>query len=157
MNTEKSQTALGIDIGGTYTKVGLINQKGEITDFHRFPTQANEDTPQPFLDRLSSHVHPLLESVQGKCVGIGISTHGYIDDDRRGPIVCRNTPSLKGFNLRGWGENEFKMCTLINNDLIAHALAEYYFGSGKGTRRFMCMAIGTGFGVGVINNGHPLR
>ncbi len=157
MAPEKNLTALGIDIGGTHTKVGLVDRTGSIREFHSFPTRAFEETPQPFLDRLSGYVHPLLASVRGSCMGIGISTHGYIDTDRRGPIVCRNTPSLKGFDLCSWAENEFKMRTLINNDLIAHALAEYYFGSGIGTRRFMCMAIGTGFGVGVINDGHPLR
>jgi glucokinase len=59
--------------------------------------------------------------------------------------------------MRGLLEGAFGVPVVVINDLTAHALAEYTYGSGAGTRRFMVMAIGTGLGVGVIVNGEPLR
>ncbi|HLV37058.1 MAG TPA: ROK family protein, partial [Spirillospora sp.] len=79
------------------------------------------------------------------------------DDQRRGPILCENTPALQGVDIRGLLEATFRLPVVVNNDLTAHALAEYVYGSGRGTRRFMVMAVGTGLGVGVIVNGEPLR
>ena len=40
--------------------------------------------------------------------------------------------------------------SIVYNDLTAHSLGEYYFGTGQGVARFMCLAIGTGLGAGVI-------
>jgi glucokinase len=149
--------AVGIDIGGTNTKLGLININGKVDKFCSFPTEASGNNPDVFLSRLKGHVQNLLDENFESCIGIGISTHGYLNNTRRSPLVCRNTPALSGFDLVEWSEQTFGKKTILNNDLIAHALAEYYFGYGKQARRFMCMAVGTGFGVGVILDGSPLR
>jgi predicted NBD/HSP70 family sugar kinase len=84
-----------------------------------------------------------------------MSLHGYVDD--RGPIVCPNTPALRGLDLHGLMADRFGLPVIVNNDLTAHTLAEYHFGSGRGTRRFMVMAMGTGLGAGVIIDGQALR
>ena len=65
-------------------------------------------------------------------------------------------PALRGVDIRGRLEEHYRLPVIVNNDLIAHALGEYYFGCGCGIGRFMCMAIGTGLGAGVIVNGEPL-
>lgn len=149
--------ALGIDIGGTNTKLGIINDGGEISNFDSFPTQAFGNDPHPFISKLEAHVWKALKANPVQLSGIGISTHGYLDEKSKGPIICYSTPSLKGFNFKDWAENTFNLPVIVTNDLIAHSLAEYHYGSGKGSRRFLCMAVGTGFGVGVINYGKPLK
>lgn len=148
--------AVGVDIGGTNTKLGITDSNGVISHFDSFPTYANGSDPFPYIGRLNNKINKLINSAPGPLIGIGISTHGYIDDKHQGPILCASTPSIRGFKLKDWAENTFNLPTTITNDSIAHSLAEYVFGSGKGSRRFLCMAIGTGFGVGVINNGKPL-
>jgi glucokinase len=149
--------ALGFDIGGTNTKLGLVNLAGDISDFSHFPTNATGPSATPFLHSLVEHLTSLLNQAEGEVIGIGASVHGWTDDARTGPILCFNTPALHGVNLKQIIHDEFKLPVVINNDLTAHALAEYTFGSGRGTHRFLCLAMGTGLGAGVVVNGKPLR
>lgn len=149
--------ALGIDIGGTDIKMGLVDEAGKVTALCRFPTEARGSDPQPVLDRIVTHAGQVMAQAGLPLIGIGVSTHGFIDDARRGPIVCQNTPALTGVDLKGLLENHFHLPTIVNNDLTAHMLAEYTYGSGRGVRRFLCMALGTGLGAGVMLNGQPVR
>lgn len=149
--------ALGIDIGGTHTKIGVVNEAGQIQAFRRIPTDARGTDPQPYLGSLIDAAQQVIQETNGAIMGVGLSTHGHLDDQRRGPILCENTPALQGVDIRGLLEATFRLPVVVNNDLTAHALAEYVYGSGRGTRRFMVMAVGTGLGVGVIVNGEPLR
>jgi glucokinase len=152
---EDSPLAVGADIGGTHTKLALVDREGNIVDFQRVSSNAFRN-PQPFLDELVYRIAKLREGRE-EVVGIGVSVHGYVDPERKGPIVCPNTPALRGFNLRGLLEDNFGLPVAINNDLTAHVMAEYDYGTGRGTRRFLCMAVGTGLGAGVIIDGEPLR
>ena len=147
--------ALGIDIGGTHTKIGLVTKQGEIRGLVRIPTEARGEDATPFLHALIAAGRGIVG--EAAIIGVGLSTHGHLDDQRRGPVLCENTPALQGVDMHGLLESEFSVPVVVNNDLTAHALAEYTFGSGVGVRRFMVMAIGTGLGVGVIVNGEPLR
>ncbi|MBZ0299637.1 MAG: ROK family protein [Anaerolineae bacterium] len=149
--------ALGIDIGGTHTKMGLVNEVGEIQAFRRIPTDARGSDPQPYLDYLIAQAQQVAETAPERLIGVGLSTHGHLDEERRGPILCENTPALKGVDMWGLLHTTFDWPVVVNNDLTAHAMAEYFYGSGRGVRRFMVLAIGTGLGVGVIVNGKPLR
>ena len=149
--------ALGIDIGGTGTKLGLVDVDGRVQGFRSFPTDARGSDPAPFLSKLHTHVAQLLNEAESNVIGIGVSAHGFIDDERRGPIACESTPALRGVDLRGWLEEHFALPVVVNNDLTAHVLAEHQFGSGRGVRRFMVLAVGTGLGAGVIIDGEPLR
>src|SRR5215212_5219546 len=150
---EDSPLAAGIDIGGTHTKLALVDKGGNIVEFQPVSSDTFGD-PQPFLDELVRHIEKLREGREG-VIGIGLSVHGYVDPERKGPIVCANTPALRGLDLRGFMEDNFGLPVVVNNDLTAHALAEYDYGSGRGTRRFLCMAVGTGLGAGVVLDGMP--
>jgi glucokinase len=152
---EDSPLAVGVDIGGTHTKLALVDKRGNIAEFQRMSSDAFGN-PQPFLDELVRRIEKLREGRE-EVIGIGLSVHGYVDPERKGPIVCPNTPALRGLNLRGLMEDNFGLPVAINNDLTAHVLAEYDYGSGRGTRRFLCMAVGTGLGAGVVIDGEPLR
>ncbi len=149
--------ALGIDIGGTHTKLGLVNPLGEISAFRRIPTDARGHDAGPYLDKLTATAQAILAEADAPIIGVGLSAHGHWDDARRTSVLCENTPALQGLEMAKILEDAFALPVVINNDLTAHALAEYVYGSGYGVRRFMVMAIGTGLGVGVIVNGEPLR
>lgn len=151
------RTALGVDIGGTNTKIGLVDVIGEIKIFKSFPTQAQGDDPNPFLDRLRFNMEEIIDNSKTEVVGIGVCAHGFIDPQRRGPIICESTPAICGVDFHGWLNDRFQLPVLVSNDLASHAMAEYYYGSGRGTQRFMAMAVGTGIGAGVVIDGKPLR
>lgn len=149
--------ALGIDIGGSNTKMGLVSPTGELSAVRRMPTDAGGSDPGPFLERFLPLVDEVAASAPGGLAGIGVSMHGSLTDDRRGPLACNNTPALRGLDMRGLLEDRHGLPVVINNDLTAHALGEYYFGTGRGSRRFMALAIGTGLGAGVIIDGQAMR
>lgn len=154
---ENGPLILGIDIGGTNTKLGLVSTAGKVSAYRRFPTNAHGNSPDDFLRNLLSNVQHLLANAGTPVSGIGLSVHGYTDEARRGPILCLNTPALHGVDLKTPLEERFNLPVVVNNDLTAHVLAEYTFGRGRGARRFLCLAIGTGLGAGVVVNGEPLR
>ncbi len=148
--------ALGIDVGGTSTKMGLVNTAGEITAFRQMPTEATGTDPAPFLNRLYAAIDAVLGAAEADVIGLGLSMHGELDAERCGPIIAANTPALRNLDVRGLLEARYGMRVVIHNDLIAHTLGEYYFGCGHGVRRFMCLAVGTGLGAGVLVDGKPL-
>jgi len=149
--------ALGIDIGGTHTKIGVVDEAGKIYGLCRIATEARGTDAQPYLDNLIAQARQVVDEVGANIFGVGLSTHGHLDEARHRPVLCENTPALTGIDMHGLLSDTFGLPVVVNNDLTAHALAEYYYGSGQGVRRFMVMAIGTGLGVGVIVNGTPLR
>jgi glucokinase len=149
--------ALGIDIGGTFTKIGLVDRSGQITAFRRIPTNARGTDPKPYLDDLLTNVQQVLGPTQHDIIGIGLSLHGHVDSKLGGPILCNNTPAIRGINLRDILQDRFQQRVILNNDAVAHTMAEYVYGSGEGVARFLCLAVGTGIGGGVIIDGQPLR
>ncbi len=149
--------ALGVDVGGTSTKAGLVDVAGNVFAFRRFPTQGHGDSAEPFMADLRECVDGLLDEAPVDVAGIGLSVHGWTDDDRKGPILCLNTPALHGVDMKTPLSEQFHLPVVVNNDLTAHVLAEYAYGVGKGAARFLCLALGTGLGAGVVVNGQPLR
>ena len=89
-------TALGIDIGGSNTKLGLVALHGELSALRRMPTDAHGNDPGQFLERLLPLVDEVLAKATQPVGGIGVSMHGAIDDEQRGPIACNNTRPCAG-------------------------------------------------------------
>ena len=149
--------ALGFDIGGSKTKIGLVNGYGEVLAYNDFPTEVQAASLDSFVQKLFEEIQALLDLVDGKVIGIGATFLGWIDDARTGPFLCMNVPALHGINLRGLLDAEFHLPVVLIDDINAHTLAEYTYGSGQGYRRFMCLAMGTGLSAGVIIHGKPLQ
>jgi len=154
--SERKPIVLGIDIGGTNTKLGLIRPDGSLTHASKIPTEARGNDPTPFFSRLFAATDALVRQAGPDLLGIGISTHGEIDRERRRPVIAGNTPALRNVDVRGEVERQYGLPVVMNNDLTAHALGEYFFGCGRGIERFMCLAMGTGLGAAVIVDGKPL-
>jgi glucokinase len=153
--SHRNSYAVGFDIGGSSTKIGLVDSSGRIIESRQIPSDLLHN-PQPFLNKLFLNIEELIHScTQDEVLGIGMSLHGFLND--KGPIVSPYTPSLGGLDLLGMVRDYFKLPVVMNSDLVAHTLAEYYFGTGRGTNRFLCMAIGTGLGAGVVIDGKALK
>jgi glucokinase len=148
--------ALGFDIGGSKTKIGLVNQKGEILSYTDFPSNLIGRSIDDFTVELLGEIHKCLDMVDGNVIGIGATFLGWINEARTGPFLCLNAPMLHGLNLKNLLETEFHLPVVVNDDANAHLLAEYTYGSGRGIRRFMTIAMGTGLGIAMLINGKPL-
>ena len=148
---------LCVDIGGTHTKLSFVDASGTIRDFRRISTEARGTDPQPYLNRLFQEIDTMIAPAEAdSLLGVGISTAGELDSERRRIIIVGNTCALRNFDLCGAFEARYAVPVTLNNDLKAHSLGEYYYGCDGGARRFMCLAVGTGVNAAVPVDGKPL-
>jgi len=152
-----NQQVLGIDIGGTYTKLGLVDEKGNISQFKKIATKTENGNLQAYLDQLIADSRFLIEHADSVPMGIGLSLLGWLNDERTFTLFAMNSPSLNGFNIKALFEHEFNLPVILNEDLVAHNWAEYYWGSERGCDRLLTLAMGTGVGASMMVNGEPLK
>ena len=155
-----SGSAVAVDIGGTSVKAGLVDRAGKVSFANRFPTRACEGR-EAIAAAASSAIQSVLTSAQEKGIhpiGLGIASAGAIDA-RNGSVFAatENLPGWAGFDLRGFAVDRFHLPTYVNNDAHAAALAELYFGLGRGLSDFVAITLGTGVGGGIVSGGKLLR
>jgi len=147
------QVALGVDIGGTNTKYGIVNHRGEILAKGSIKT---DDYPkvEDFIDALLNEVTPLLEQhcsqKQFDGIGVGAPNANYY----RGTI--EQAPNLHWKGIVPFAElmtKKFGVPCKMTNDANAAALGEMMFGAARGMKDFIMMTLGTGVGSGIISNG----
>ncbi len=141
-----SDTYLGIDIGGTYIKWGVIDAAGEILSMGVLETKVEEGV-EYFLD----HLYHLTQEHKD-VLGVGICTAGIVDS-RCGVVVggIENIPYLKGLELRALLEKYTGKPVRVLNDVRAAALGENWMGAGKGCENLFCITIGTGLGGALMH------
>lgn len=136
---------LGVDIGGTKCAVTLGDGNG-IKKKIRFATSGADET----LDKITESAKRLMNADVSAC---GISCGGPLDETK-GLIL--SPPNLTGWDsipIKEMLERELSVPCALRNDANACALAEYYFGAGRGTQSMVFMTFGTGLGAGLILNG----
>lgn len=143
-------TFLGIDLGGTNTKAGIVSSSGKLLLKCSFRTPAMAGRAA-LLDHLKRVAQDLLERAagMGPTAGLGVATAGWVNTDT-------GTIAYATGNLPGWTgapvADELHRCLRIpvsvENDANALAVAEKHFGAGSGLRDFVCITLGTGVGGG---------
>lgn len=155
----KRKLALGVDIGATTIKAGVIEQgkMGKVLSRTKGDTLALEG-PDKVLKQLLQIIKKLLKEFKhDEFVGIGIGTPGIVE--QAGGIV-KNPPNFSGWadvNLGDLVQKEFKLPVVVENDANAAALGEANFGAGIGRKDFLFVIWGTGVGGGIILDGKIYR
>lgn len=146
-----SATAIGIDIGGTAIKLGLVEADGGVRARRQLPFDRDLS-----FDRLVDRIARESERVAAgaRPAALGISTPGYADR-RDGTLIdgTANVPALTGRSLPRALGGRLGLPAAIENDGTAATLAELRFGAGRPFRRFALVAIGTGIGGGIAIDG----
>lgn len=154
MSDERSAAGevLCIDIGGTSTKLGLADANGSVEFLRSIPTRGpGESFLQALGEVIREEIHPGL-------AGIGVAVAGFVSDERDRMVYNSNLPWLENFPLKeALGQAARGLPVEIETDSNTAMLAEYYLGSGRGSKRFLCATVGTGIGVGMISHGEVLR
>jgi glucokinase len=140
------QQAIGIDIGGTHTKLAIVSEDGDIQHLETLSTIARED-PKDYLDKLIERTRSLVSNTA--ISGIGLAVPGFLSEDRRSIRYNPNTPALVNIDFVDLLEN-FHLPIWLEQDLNVPALAEYYFGEFRGAPRLMSASIGTGLGAAMM-------
>jgi glucokinase len=148
-----STYSLGIDIGGTTTKFGIVNAKGEILDQDRIPTNQHE-VVEDFIEDLHTKLLPMMDKVGGikKFVGIGMGApNGNIYSG-----AIEYAPNLKWKGIIPIAElmqKKFGLPTKLTNDANAAAVGEMMYGCAKEMKHFITITLGTGVGSGIVIDG----
>lgn len=152
----KTTLVLGIDIGGTFTKTGLVNRQGNTFGTRIFRTGSRAPF-QSFMEKLKSEIALLLaackESYTLAAIGIGAPNANTLTGHMEQPPNFSwgaAVPLVE--TVKGW----YSLPVFLANDANAAALGELLFGAGKGMDNFVVLTLGTGLGSGIIVNGRLL-
>ena len=147
---------VGVDIGGTKVAAGLVDRNGEIKRQIRTPMMANGEAAQG-LAAVESAIDLLLDhdaDARNLIRGIGICAPGPLDPATGIVINPPNVPCWRNFPLAAEIEKVYRVPVKVENDANAAALAEAYWGAGRGYRHLFYAGIGTGIGTGIVFAGH---
>jgi glucokinase len=142
---------LGVDIGGTKIRMGIIDSNGQVVEDRIVPTQV------PLYPYLEMKIIQLLKE-NPHIQAIGIGTRGMVDSEN-GVITFETDtlPGWRGTEVKSLLEKATGLQVEVNNDANCAGLAEARLGSAKGFRRTVCLTIGTGLGGGLVIDGQIMN
>ncbi len=146
--------ALGIDIGGTTAKFGIVNHRGIITNRGDLATNKHTDV-EIFIDELFEKIKPAIKEIGGddmiRGIGVGAPNGNYYS----GTIEYAPNLLWKGIiPLAKLITKKFKKPCSLTNDANAAAVGEMMYGAARGMKDFIMITLGTGVGSGIVANGH---
>ncbi|MCI2047664.1 MAG: ROK family protein [Faecalibacterium sp.] len=151
---------LGIDIGGTAVKLGLVSEAGEVTAM----TEASvsfDGYKTPILDTVINEAERFLEQenkAPGQLSAIGVSATGQIDSTE-GIVAgtCGSLPGWAGTPIRRRLEEHFSLPGAVANDANCMCLGECWKGAAQGCTDVIGITVGTGIGGGILTGGRLLE
>jgi glucokinase len=140
--------AIGIDIGGTMVKAGVVNEDGIVLE------RLTRDTPSTDPTQVEDTIAELVVELGKRhlVMAVGIGAAGFVDATRSTVLFAphlawRNEP------LRDAVRRRTGLSTLVENDANAAAWAEWRFGAGQNEDDLVCITLGTGIGGAMVFNG----
>lgn len=162
MSTFRQNLALGIDIGGTKVRVGVVNSKGVVLG--KLIEQTDLSTPSGVIEQAARLVESLLEQNRIKAeevLGVGIAIPAVVD--RNTGRLIWTPPHLPRWSKLAFADlvqarlNKSSLPIHIEYDGHASILAEQWLGAGQKADNVVFLIIGTGVGGGVVLNGQLYR
>lgn len=152
--TEIRKYYIGIDLGGTFIKGGIIDDEGKIIVNDKVPTESDGGS-ETVLKNIASLCNSLLKKANmtaNDVEGIGMGVPGMIDSER-GEVIYSNNLGWADFSIAKELEQLVGLPVRIANDANVAALGETKFGCGKDYNNTVMLTLGTGVGGGIIING----
>jgi len=153
-----TRVAIGIDLGGTDIKAGLVSEDGTLLGRYKKATEAHVGG-RKVVDRIGDLIQEILDSKEmvgrrNDLQGIGVGSPGLIDHEKGAITRPVNIPNwdywisvrdifLDRFGLNSWVDNDANVC----------ALGEALFGAGRGKKVVLVLTLGTGVGGGIVSEG----
>jgi glucokinase len=147
----KKKYAIGVDLGGTSIKIGMVDEKGKIVEKVSVDSLAN-DGPNAVVSQIKKGIKQLLKKDDYKLLGIGIGSPGTIRIKKGTVEDPPNFPGWGKIHLGNLIKKEFKVEVFVENDANAAAIGELIYGAGRKYENFIMITLGTGVGGGIIIN-----
>jgi len=150
--------AIGMDIGGSSTKIALVSRHGEVLADEHVPVAESDDavtvlTPcAEAVDRLRAWAAERAISVRA----IGCGVPGYFDPTRQ-RVALNNVRALDGFPLGHWLRERLELPVVLDNDACMAAMAETLLARGADEQRVLFVTVGSGIGVALVADGAIVR
>lgn len=145
--------SVGIDIGGTTTKFGIVDSKGNILEQGRIPSNKHE-VVEDFIDDLYEGLWPMIERAGGPDNFIGIGMGAPNGNIYSGTIEYAPNLKWKGIiPIASLVTKKFGLKTKLTNDANAAAVGEMIYGCAKNMKHFITITLGTGVGSGIVIDG----
>ena len=151
---------LGIDVGGTNVKLGLLDARGKVVARGHLSTVEFTKNKQQLIRAMADGVVQLLAAHKipiRQLQGIGMGLPGLIDFNQGKVIFLPNIPGWRNVPLKKIFERQLQVPTFIENDVNLMALGEWQFGAGRSYQNLLCLTLGTGVGGGLILDGKIYR
>lgn len=150
---------IGIDLGGTFIKFGLLDEHKQPSDIFQLPTPLDQGS-DGVVAQMSAGVRQLVTKrglVPKDIVGMGIGAPGPINISNGIIIAMPNIPGMENVPLRDRISAELGFRAVLENDANAAAYGEFICGAGRGAGDMIMLTLGTGVGSGIIINGKVLH
>ncbi|MCQ6562896.1 ROK family protein [Paenibacillus mendelii] len=157
------ELAIGVDIGGTKIHFALADDQGKLYHQEIVRTEAREGAVV-VLNQVLEGIGRMYEAASAytdreKLRGIGIGSAGQIDfATGRVAFAVDTLPGWTGTRIKEDVAGRFPgLPVIVDNDVNVQAIAERRYGAARGLNSFVCLALGTGIGGAVVENGQLIR
>ena len=150
---------LGIDLGGTDIKIGILNSKGNIVIKESFKTD-NTDNGAKIIRYIANCARLSINKAKiavDDVEGIGIGSPGVVNPLEGVMKIAVNLPQINNTYIAHDISKILGLPVFLDNDVNAMALGELYYGAAAGYKDIVCITLGTGVGGGLIFNGELYR
>jgi glucokinase len=150
--TSNAPLFLGIDVGGTNVKIGLVSDSGKVLSSTSFPTNSERGPAYAIQESRKSLDQLLVQNnlASDRVVGAGLGTPGPMDLARGMILEPVNLPAWKNFPIRDQLSDALNLPVTFTNDANAAAFGEYWLGSAQELTSLVYFTLGTGVGGGII-------
>ncbi len=151
---------VGVDVGGTNIKLGVVDPSGRIIVRNSFATKPFASNRIKLISALAREIEASIITAglnKKQIAGIGIGLPGLIDFEKGVVRFLPNIPGWRSVRLRDILQKKVHLPVYVDNDVKIITLAESKFGAGKGVKDLICLTLGTGVGAALILNGQLYR
>jgi glucokinase len=145
---------LGVDVGGTNIKLGVVDDQGATVCYTKFPSQADQP-PESTIDKVRPVIEKMLADTEfcfDDIAAVGVGTPGPMDIDGGKMLTPFNMLGWHHFPIRDYLKKATGKPVAYANDAAAAAFGEYWIGSGRQYNSMVLITLGTGVGCGIIVN-----
>lgn len=142
---------LGIDVGGTNTKVALVDVMGQVLATNEVPTRPDGS--------LGPVIVAIMEATQGllrDADKVGLALPGIVDDESGQAIFVPNLGWFEPMSVANTVEMLVGHRPTLANDAVCAAVGEAHYGAGRGLSSFLMLTLGTAVGAAMVVDGRPL-
>jgi glucokinase len=145
------RTAIGVDLGGSHVTAAVVTDDGTIQSQHE---QDLEDLRfESVIAALVAQIGAAVKDAGTAAIGIGIGSPGNIDA-KSGAVLYSPNFGWSDAPLGDALRKKFDLPVFVGNDARCATLGEYTFGTGKGSKDFVLLTLGTGIGGGIVAGGN---